>query len=341
MFAPGLSAQLTMRITTFLATAGLLWCCSGCGQSEDAPQFPVEEIENTEAEETLEQTAQQIQQQHEQALRDTATAADLRTLILRAYKQEDYAQARADIALLGNRYPKSPLYAKLSRLTPILDSLTSAQQHRAAVKQEGRSHAMGLTAWGIAEHQDEFDEPNGHFFLVNSTMLWGEYTTVDVASADIAARIVVDSSASIHLMLYDNIPTYAVRWSEPRAHTSYGSYGRRGRTSYPRREDSEVHTYYQRVEDYSKMRLVKAASPTNYVVKVRSSAGKVYTFTAVNPLDRITLNKADSKTLHACLLAGGEIKFLITPANQRSTTYRFTLDSADEYEQVYHQFLRR
>lgn len=339
MFAPGLSAQLTMRITTFLATACLVWCCSGCGQAEDTQQLFAEEPETIA--EAPEQTAQEIQQQHDQAIRDTATAAGLHTLIVRAYKQEDYAQARADIALLGSRYPKSPQYARLSRLTGKLDSLLKAQQHRAAVKQEGRSHAMGLTAWGIAEYQDEFDEPNGHFFLVNSTMLWGEYADTDVASEDIAARIVVDSSSSIHLMLYDHIPTYAVRWSEPQARTSYGSYGRRGRSSYQLHEVAKIHTYYQRVEDYDKMRLVKAASPTRYVVKVRSSAGKVYTFLAVNPLDRITLNKTDSKTLHACLLEGGEIKFFITPANQRSTTYRFTLDSADEYEQSYHLLLQR
>ncbi len=317
MFAVCFIAQLIMKIATFLITASLLWWCSGCGGSTETQSLSAEE-ELQQTEEETQQTPQQAQQQHDQAVRDTATAAGLRTLIVKAYKQEDYAQARADIALLGSRYPESPLYAKLSRLNGILDSLVRTQQHRAWVKEERKGQLPGATAWGIDEYLDEFDKPSGHYFLVNTTVQWGKYANTAVVSEDMAARVVVDSSSSIHLMLYDEIPTYAVR-----------GFGRRARTT------------YQRVDDYSKMRPVKVAAPTNYLVKVRSNAGKVYTFMAVNPVDRIVLDKADSETLHACLLEGGEVGFFITPANQPSTTYRFKLENADEYEQAYYQLRRR
>ena len=185
------------------------------------------------------------------------TASGLRTRIVRAYKQENYAQARADIALLGHRYPESQLYAKLSRLNGIPDSLVGAQQQRVQVKQARQAHFPGATTWATAEYQDEFGKPNGRFFMVNSTVQWGKNANTAVVSEDMAVRILVDSSSSIHLILYDEIPKHAI--------LSSGS------------------TTYQRTDNYDLMRPVKVMAPTKYVVKVRSDAGKVHTLYGSQP----------------------------------------------------------
>jgi hypothetical protein len=182
-------------------------------------------------------------------------------------------------------------------------------------KQARQAHSPGATTWGTAEYQDEFGKPSGRFFMVNTTVQWGKYANRAVVSEDIAARILVDSSASIHLLLYDQIPTHSIR--------SSGS------------------TTYQRTDNYDLMRPVKVLAPTKYVVKVCSNAGKVYTFLAVNQLDRLALDEYGSETLHACLLEGGEVSFFITPADQPSTTYRFKLENADEYEQAYYALRQR
>jgi hypothetical protein len=300
-----------MNLSTLLSSVGLLWLGSACSgptkvqylHSERAQPQPMQQVE------------QQAPQPGSNTIRDTVTASGLRTRIVRAYKQENYAQARADIALLGERYPKSQLYVKLSRLNGILDSLVGAQQRRVQEKQARQGHSPGATTWGIAEYQDEFDKPTGRFFMVNTTVQWGKYANTAVVSNDMAARLLVDSSASIRLILYDEIPTHAVR--------------------------SSGTTTYQRTDNYDLMRPVKVMAPTKYVVKVRSNAGKVYSFLAVNPLDRLVLDEYDSETLHACLLEGGEVSFFITPADQPSTTYRFTLENADEYEQAYYALRRR
>lgn len=311
MFVPSFSAQLIMNLVTLLSSVGLLLFGSGCGgptkvqylHSDSAQQQPTQQAE------------QQTGQPGSQPTSDTVTASGLRTRIVRAYKQENYAQARADIALLGERYPKSQLYVKLSRLNGILDSLVGAQQQRVQVKQARRAHSPGATTWGTAEYQDEFGKLTGNFFMVNTTVQWGKYANTAVVSEDMAARLLVDSSASIRLVLYDEIPKHAIRSA--------------GRTT------------YQRTDDYDLMRPVKVMAPTKYVVKVRSNAGKVHTFMAVNSLDRLVLDEYDSETLHACLLEGGEVSFFIMPADQPSTTYRFTLENADEYEQAYYALRRR
>lgn len=302
-----------MRLPAFVWSACLWGLGAGCAQKAEVAE------------------RQPAAEQQAQAMRDRATLAELHALVRREYRQQDYAQAKADIALLGKRYPHAQVYPQLAQLTGQLDSLSEAQRRRAQARRQRRGQAGAAPGpWQVAEYQDEFRKPAGRFYLTNAAVQWGETTTLTADSTRLAVQLLVDSSAAVHLVLYDQVPLVA--------HAA---------PARPHRHRLHLHHHaapaptYHYTTDYAQMEPVRAPAPTRYTVKVRGSSGTIYRLVALNPATRLEFDAADSRTLHACLLEGGEINFAITPDAQPTTTYRFTLANADAYEAGYRELLRR
>lgn len=182
----------------------------------------------------------------------------------------------------------------------------------------------------MAEYQDEFRKPAGRFYLTNAAVQWAEAATPAADSARLAVRLLVDSAAALHLVLYDRVPLVA-----------------RSAPARPHRHHLHLHLHptpaptYRYTTDYAQMQPLQAAAPARYTVKVRANDGTVYRLAASNLVAQLNFSAADSRTLHNCLLEGGEVNFVVVPDAQPTTTYRFTLANADAYEAGYRRLLQR
>jgi hypothetical protein len=84
--------------------------------------------------------------------------------------------------------------------------------------------------------------------------------------------------------------------------------------------------------EYARNNPVKAYSSDSYEVNVKDAAGKPYHLRAVNyESDRMTLDKPSAKQLHAALLKGGKVQFVIRESDTPTTVYNFTLENAGGY----------
>lgn len=303
-----------MRLRTFASLGGLLWLGTACGPSNEEARA----------------AALRVQQQHDKAVRDTATVAGLHALVLREYRREEYAQARADLALLGRRYPHAPIREQLAPLGSCLDSLATTQQQREAARQQrARQPQAAPMAWQLATYPDEFGKPSGRVALANATVQRGTCLTAGAASSPLVARLLVDSSAAIHLLLYDRVAT--VLPPTRRKHHF------RHQHRHVATDDTAV-TY---TSSYAEMQLLHVSEPTSFTVKVRRHDGYIATLPATCLADQLVFTKANSLVLHDCLLQGGEVGFLISQPTNPAVSYRFTIANADRYEAGYHSLIRR
>lgn len=115
-----------MRLPVLLASTCLWGLSAGCAQQADEQRPPAVSPA--------------------QALRDRATLDELRALVRREYRQQDYAQARTDLLTLGRRYPHARTHPPLAQLAGQLDSLNQAQRRREQARQRRRAGQVAPSA---------------------------------------------------------------------------------------------------------------------------------------------------------------------------------------------------
>jgi hypothetical protein len=84
--------------------------------------------------------------------------------------------------------------------------------------------------------------------------------------------------------------------------------------------------------EYAHNNPVKAYDYDDYEVNVKDKNGKAYHLRGTNyKSDRLTLDKLGAKQLHAALLKGGKLQFVIRESDTPTNVYNFTIDNAAGY----------
>ena len=84
--------------------------------------------------------------------------------------------------------------------------------------------------------------------------------------------------------------------------------------------------------EYAGSNPAKAYSTDTYAVSMQNNMGKQIFLSAVNVSDRLSFNKKDSQLIYEALLSGGEVMFYLYEVGNSNNNYRFTISSADYFE---------
>lgn len=93
--------------------------------------------------------------------------------------------------------------------------------------------------------------------------------------------------------------------------------------------------------EYARNNPVKAVSSDSYTVRVKDRDGKQHDLEAVNYSDRLTCGPDASRKIHSALMKGGQVQFWIQEDETPTTQYRFSIVSADWYDNAYQKFLSK
>ena len=87
--------------------------------------------------------------------------------------------------------------------------------------------------------------------------------------------------------------------------------------------------------EYAGKNPVKPFKTERYKIESRDSNGGDDSYTAENTSDRLSLDHDNSMKLHRLLLKGGKIKFSISVLDKSHTTYSFSINNADSYDNAF------
>lgn len=254
---------------------------------------------------------QQVTAGHSMASLPTLWAA-----IGQEQRQEDFAQVSSDIDLLVSHYPESEQARAMALLAVRYDSLAQVAHQREVSKNQRRHQPNyykdypmdSYRYWAIKHRVNEFNDTLPAFYLTTTRFrfFYGTATSYGYTSP-LRARIEVDSSRAIVFALFKATST------------------------------SHISAPGKSVYQADELSLLQAS----YTVAVRTDDGRTCRLAALANQNRLQLNAPDSYTLHQLLQHGGQLRFVVTQADNAATSYRFSIDNADDYEVYCHELMAR
>ena len=158
--------------------------------------------------------------------------------------------------------------------------------------------------WRLLYYVNDFGNPTAQRYITNRELIRGSFSNTATQNSVLDVRFLINASSDISIMLYE----------------------------------------------YAGNNPVKSSSSNSYTIKVRGSHESANTpgfliprflssyegdLRAKNRLDRLSFNEIDSRKLHDILVRGGKIQFWIQDIDCPTTQYKFTIQNAEGYEDIY------
>lgn len=158
--------------------------------------------------------------------------------------------------------------------------------------------------WQFGYYVNNFGNPTAQRYITNRELIKGTFKNTATQDSELNVRFLIDDSNNISIILYE----------------------------------------------YAGNNPVKSSSSNSYTIKVRGSHESANTpgfltprflssyegdLKAINRSDRLRFNEIDSRKLHNILVRGGKIQFWIQDIDCPTTQYKFTIQNAEGYEDIY------
>jgi len=230
--------------------------------------------------------------------------------IEKAYLEKKYALARNYIQLLQEKHPESPKNKEFEVLLVKIKSEELAEtKKREAEERAGAEKRKAEAEKRKAEEKERFRLAN-----LNNTGMWSVHYYVDDFGEPTKKAYIRNT-----LLIQGTFSNSATQDS-------------RLNVKFLISTSSKISV---QLYEYGGNNPVKAYSPEYYTVLIQDDEGNRLKLEAVNRLERLTFGKSHSQKVHNALLKGGSLKFVITENDTPTTIYKFTILSADWYENAY------